>query len=337
MASQKRKDTLTFHADWYRYIEKYPEEKRWSIMKAIMAYAYDGIEPDDEDMQLTVFLICQEIKREREAYEALCEKRREAGRKRWEELKKQKNKGKEGAADQGSIGGTAAAHGKKEGKKPSSPARKKAERKSAAPAPAAPVKASAAAVRTEKAPAEAGAASPAASVQTPAGTAPAAPGGKSAAEDQAERQFAAFHRDYPGTKEPYERALERFKARHPLDWIAIAPRLMPSLERYRAHLEAQRLTRRPDDPPMVCHLRTYMNERRWEMEYEQPAPPKDPPAREPEQPAAAPPPPPRPQQPRPQQRPGKTERAASRLQDMMAEALAAADRADSRHTPPGPE
>lgn len=332
MASQKRKDTLTFHADWYRYIEKYPEEKRWSIMKAIMAYAYDGIEPDDEEMQLTVFLICQEIKREREAYEALCEKRREAGRKRWEELKKQKNKGKEGAADQGSTGGTAAAHGKKEGKKPGSPARKKAERKSAAPAPQAPVKASAAAVRTEKAPAEAGAARAATSVQAQAGTAPAAPGGKSAAEEQAERQFAAFHRDYPGTKEPYERALERFKARHPLDWIAIAPRLMPSLERYRAHLEAQRLTRRPDDPPMVCHLRTYMNERRWEMEYEQPAPPKDPPAREPEQPAAAAPPPPR-----PQPRPGKTERAGRRLQDMMAEALAAADRADSRHTPPGPE
>lgn len=331
MASQKRKDTLTFHADWYRYIERYPEEKRWSIMKAIMAYAYDGIEPDDEEMQLMVFLICQEVKREREAYEALCEKRREAGRKRWEE----KNKGKEGAADQGSTGGTAA-HGKKESKKPGSPAREKAERKSAAPAPAAPVKASAAAVRTEKAPAEAGAPRAAASVQAQAGTAPAAPGGKSQAEEQAERQFAVFHRDYPGTKEPYERALERFKARHPLDWIAIAPRLMPSLERYRAHLEAQRLTRRPDDPPMVCHLRTYMNERRWEMEYEQPAPPKDPPAREPEQPAAAPPPPPRPQQPRPQ-RPGKTERAASRLQDMMAEALAAADRADSRHTPPGPE
>lgn len=77
-------DNFLFRKKWWNIIKGLPSEQRGEVMDAISNYLFDGIEPQFEQVTavaIAVQFILQDINADKERYDTIAEKRREAGRK----------------------------------------------------------------------------------------------------------------------------------------------------------------------------------------------------------------------------------------------------------------
>lgn len=73
--------TFIFNLEWYAVLSEYPAEVRFEVYEAIMRYASSGTLPDLKPLAKMAFsFIRKEMDYNRERYETIVEKRREAGR-----------------------------------------------------------------------------------------------------------------------------------------------------------------------------------------------------------------------------------------------------------------
>lgn len=71
-------DRLTFWRGWYDGARRYPDEQRLAVYDAILAFAFDGREPEEPDGDLTAAIVYQTIATIRPTIE-ISRKRREFG------------------------------------------------------------------------------------------------------------------------------------------------------------------------------------------------------------------------------------------------------------------
>ena len=75
------RDRLTFWRGWYNTARKYPAEQRLAWYDAVLAYAFDGVEPAAPDgSDLTMAIAAGAVESVRSTI-AISRKRREIGRK----------------------------------------------------------------------------------------------------------------------------------------------------------------------------------------------------------------------------------------------------------------
>lgn len=82
------KESIVFYKDWWIAIKELPEDIQHHAITAVMDYAFMGEEPKDSMLRFATAQIRMFINRDRARYEEICERRREAIKKRWD---KQKN------------------------------------------------------------------------------------------------------------------------------------------------------------------------------------------------------------------------------------------------------
>ena len=80
-----------------------------------------------------------------------------------------------------------------------------------------------------------------------------------------ELQFEAFRKSFPGVKRGWKTEFDNFKKKYPKEWTAIVPLLYPAMERMVA--ERERLQKAGAFAPEYPMLATWINQRRWEQEY----------------------------------------------------------------------
>lgn len=77
-------DGFIFRYIWAEELLKLPEDLRSKINDAIQRFAVYGEEPEDEHLKYTMYsVIRSQIIRDREKYQEVCDKRREAAEARW--------------------------------------------------------------------------------------------------------------------------------------------------------------------------------------------------------------------------------------------------------------
>ena len=74
------KSNFLFYNDWYEVIRDFAPEERLQLYDAIMLYAFEGVMPEDKFVKVATALMRSTIDRDNDKYEAIIEKRREAGR-----------------------------------------------------------------------------------------------------------------------------------------------------------------------------------------------------------------------------------------------------------------
>lgn len=81
----RREEGFIFRYCWAEELLKLPEDLRGRINDAIQRFALYGEEPADEYLKYTMYAVIRnQILRDREKYQEVCEKRREAINTRWE-------------------------------------------------------------------------------------------------------------------------------------------------------------------------------------------------------------------------------------------------------------
>lgn len=86
------RDSIVFYKDWWEAISSLPEDKQPEAIRAVMDYAFKGIEPEDTMLRFATAQIRMFIDRDRTKYEKAVQQRRDAIRKRWEKAKANKKK-----------------------------------------------------------------------------------------------------------------------------------------------------------------------------------------------------------------------------------------------------
>lgn len=79
-----------------------------------------------------------------------------------------------------------------------------------------------------------------------------------------EQQFEDFRKHYPGIKRGFQKEFDNFKKKHP-DWQDLLPLLIPAVDRLIAYTE-QRCAR-GEWVAEYPHLQTWLNQSRWEVEF----------------------------------------------------------------------
>lgn len=82
----------------------------------------------------------------------------------------------------------------------------------------------------------------------------------------AEQLFEQFRKAYKGKKRGLQTELENFRKHNKKDWLEIVPLLLPAWERELAHRE--QAAKQGRFVPEYAMLQTWLNQRRWEMEFE---------------------------------------------------------------------
>lgn len=85
------KESIVFYKDWWDAISELPEDIQHKAIKAVMDYAFKGEEPEDMMLRFATAQIRMFINRDRKRYETICDKRREAIKKRWSNQKNTNN------------------------------------------------------------------------------------------------------------------------------------------------------------------------------------------------------------------------------------------------------
>ena len=81
----RKEEGFIFRYCWAEELLKLPEDLRGRINDAIQRFALYGEEPTDEYLKYTMYAVIRnQILRDREKYQEVCEKRREAINTRWE-------------------------------------------------------------------------------------------------------------------------------------------------------------------------------------------------------------------------------------------------------------
>ena len=93
MYNMKRNNTFVFNLAWYDVLSEYTPEVRLEVYEAIMQYASTGTTGELGPLSKMAFMfIKREVDYNRERYEEVSEKRRDAGRKRQEAARADKIK-----------------------------------------------------------------------------------------------------------------------------------------------------------------------------------------------------------------------------------------------------
>lgn len=80
MGKDEKRKSFVFYEDWFKMISKQNESVRVKIYDAICMYVFEGKEPTDPLILMAFELIKEKIKRDRDKFERIREKRREAGK-----------------------------------------------------------------------------------------------------------------------------------------------------------------------------------------------------------------------------------------------------------------
>ena len=72
------RDRLTFWRGWWNTARKYPDEQRLAWYDAVLAFAFDGVEPPDPDGDITAAIAAGAVESVRSTI-AISRKRRELG------------------------------------------------------------------------------------------------------------------------------------------------------------------------------------------------------------------------------------------------------------------
>lgn len=78
--------------------------------------------------------------------------------------------------------------------------------------------------------------------------------------------FEEFRQAYKGTKRGFKPEFENFKKKNQQNWKTIVPLLMPALQHMEAWREQQQAAMK--FVPPYAMLQTWINQKRWTMEYE---------------------------------------------------------------------
>nr|DAR44767.1 MAG TPA: hypothetical protein [Caudoviricetes sp.] len=91
MGKDEKRKSFVFYEDWFKMISKQNESVRVKIYDAICMYVFEGKEPADPLILMAFELIKEKIERDRDKFERIREKRREAINKRWGNSKNDSN------------------------------------------------------------------------------------------------------------------------------------------------------------------------------------------------------------------------------------------------------
>lgn len=80
MGKDEKRKSFVFYEDWFKMISKQNESVRVKIYDAICMYVFEGKEPTDPLILMAFELIKEKIERDRDKFERIREKRREAGK-----------------------------------------------------------------------------------------------------------------------------------------------------------------------------------------------------------------------------------------------------------------
>ena len=80
MGKDEKRKSFVFYEDWFKMISKQDESVRVKIYDAICMYVFEGKEPADPLILMAFELIKEKIERDRDKFERIREKRREAGK-----------------------------------------------------------------------------------------------------------------------------------------------------------------------------------------------------------------------------------------------------------------
>lgn len=80
MGKDEKRKSFVFYEDWFKMISKQNESVRVKIYDAICMYVFEGKEPTDPLILMAFELIKEKIERDRDKFERIRKKRREAGR-----------------------------------------------------------------------------------------------------------------------------------------------------------------------------------------------------------------------------------------------------------------
>lgn len=88
------RDSCVFYTDWYDAAQSIESPiLRCAFLEAVLQYALTGMEMDvPPELKLSITIIKKQIDRNREKYDKICEKRREAINKRWNKTKQDDTK-----------------------------------------------------------------------------------------------------------------------------------------------------------------------------------------------------------------------------------------------------
>lgn len=80
MGKDEKRKSFVFYEDWFKMISKQDESVRVKIYDAICMYVFEGKEPADPLILMAFELIKEKVERDRDKFERIREKRREAGK-----------------------------------------------------------------------------------------------------------------------------------------------------------------------------------------------------------------------------------------------------------------
>ncbi|MDE5930816.1 MAG: hypothetical protein K2H03_10075, partial [Muribaculaceae bacterium] len=77
---EKERTSVVFYLSWWKLAKELDESKRMQLIDAILDYAFFGIEPEDDFIKMGTYQMRDQLDRDREKYERICERRREYSR-----------------------------------------------------------------------------------------------------------------------------------------------------------------------------------------------------------------------------------------------------------------
>ena len=87
------KDTMIIHRDWLIPTVEMTAEEYREYMRAIFSYAFEGKQPEDRALRLSLQLVFRHIDSYESKYNKAVQQRREAVNKRWERYREAHNNG----------------------------------------------------------------------------------------------------------------------------------------------------------------------------------------------------------------------------------------------------
>ena len=75
-----KRDNILFYKNWWETIKTLPKEKQFETVMAIMDYAFNDVMPADAMVSFATAFIREKLDRDTSRYNAICEKRKEGGK-----------------------------------------------------------------------------------------------------------------------------------------------------------------------------------------------------------------------------------------------------------------
>lgn len=97
---KKRWSSMLFYRDWWEYVKRLSPQQRLETLDALLLYAFDDMLPSRPEDMDRVFLMIEKIKRDREKFEQVSQRRREAAYKKWGKRPAAEPEAEESAAEE---------------------------------------------------------------------------------------------------------------------------------------------------------------------------------------------------------------------------------------------